>query len=97
MQLLTDYFQEGWQLSCPTAEERLDQMLAETPLERQRLCAAEIGRVLDRGLCENQVRDLLLYELGCSYVFEADGLDPSSWLRHVQQRLIENASRRNGR
>ena len=90
VQLLGGYFHEDWVLDHSTAEECLDQMLEEAPLQQQREGAAEIARLLSGRLCENQIRDVLLYEVGCAYTVETDGYDASSWLRHVHGRLLDS-------
>lgn len=89
MRLLGVYFHEDRIRAHGTAEGCLDRMVEEaSPRERQE-AASEIALLLARGLCENQIRDVLLYEVGCAYAFERDGHDASSWLRHVRTRLLE--------
>jgi len=87
-EMLGRYFDRAWAEEQRPAEERLAQMLREVPPERQRRVASEIGRLLDGHLCENQVRDVLLYEIGCHYAFERDGLEASAWLQHVHDRIV---------
>lgn len=90
VQLLGGYFHDAWVLDHRTADQCLDHMLEKAPIEQQREGATEIVRILSGDLCENQIRDLLLYEVGCAYVFETDGYDASSWLRHVHGRLSDS-------
>lgn len=63
VQLLGTWFHEDWPSDHASAEECLDQMLAHASLEQQRSAAAVIDRLLAGDLCENQLRDLLLYEV----------------------------------
>lgn len=68
----------------------VDRALEEAPAELRRQGLDEIDALLDGRLCENQLRDALLYEIGCAYPFERDGYDASSWLRYVRRRLAES-------
>lgn len=65
-------------------ERRLERMVRESSPDERRRAAAEIAWLLDGHLCEAQIRDALLYEIGCGYPFERDGFEASSWLRHVR-------------
>ena len=87
--LLGGRFHQGWERQHERAEDRLTRMLEETPPETQRLLAGEIRGLLDGRLCESQIRDVLLYEVGCRYAYDRDGYDASSWLRHVLDRIVE--------
>lgn len=89
VRLLGRSFHEEWQLEHRAAEECLDRMLEVAPISQQCDGAAEIARILTGDLCENQIRDLLLFEVGCVYGFEDAGHDASSWLRHVHGRLLD--------
>lgn len=74
----------------PGAADPLARILSESTLEERRRCAAEIAGLLDGGLCEVQIRDLLLYEVGCAYPFERDGFDATSWLAHLRNRMLRS-------
>ncbi|MGD8282175.1 MAG: GNAT family N-acetyltransferase [Gemmatimonadota bacterium] len=90
--MLGAYFDLAWAAEGGAAEARLSEMLSEVPVELQKCGAREIAKLLGGGLCENQIRDALLYEIGCHYAFERDGFEASSWLRHVQDRIVENTT-----
>jgi CdiI immunity protein len=91
--LLGGYFHQDWAREHSSAEACLEHMLRSAPPDQRRLGAEEIAELLSRGLCENQIRDVVLYELGCCYALESDGLEASSWLRHVRTRLLESLRR----
>lgn len=93
-QILGSYFDEDWRAEHREAEGCLIRMLREVPAEDQRLAASEIRQLLDGTLCENQIRDVLLYEVGCRYLYDRDGYDASSWLRHVHDRIVERWTER---
>ena len=93
VRLLGGYFHDGWTAEHRTAEECLGRMLDEAPAELRRGAAAELDALLSARLCESKIRDVLLYEIGCAYALEADGLEASSWLRHVEKRLHERNTR----
>lgn len=87
-QLLGGYFHEDWTAEHGTAGDCLDRIMAEAPVVVRRAAAAEISALLDRDLCESQIRDLLLYEIGCCYAPESDGFEASTWLVDVRRRLL---------
>lgn len=87
VELLGRGFHEGWSDEHASAEACLERLLDDATTERKQAAAAEIDALLGGGLCENQVRDVLLYEIGCWYAPEIDGLEASSWLTHVASRL----------
>lgn len=71
------------------ADACLDRLGAGGSAEQRRAAAHEVSDLLTRGLCENQLRDLLLYERGCCGAFERDGFDASGWLNHLRSRLAD--------
>ena len=87
-QLLACYFHQDFVEDYGTPEEALAEMLRKASVEQRRGGAEEIAQLLNAGLCENQLRDVLLYELGCEYALESDGWEASSWLSHVRSRLL---------
>ena len=94
VRLLGGWVNDDQVVDQDSAEEGLTRMLEVAPIQQQRDAASEIARLLSGGLCENQIRDVLLFEVGCEYPFERDGYDASSWLKHLRRRLLDNVESR---
>ncbi|HET9947682.1 MAG TPA: contact-dependent growth inhibition system immunity protein [Longimicrobiales bacterium] len=85
--LLGSAFHRDWEREQASAGACLERALASAGPAELRAAAEEIDALLARGLCEAQVRDVLLYEIGCWYAPERDGTEASTWLARVRARL----------
>lgn len=83
--LLGDCFASGWMREASDVDDVLSVMIDREGNARFRAALEELDELLGRGLCEPQLRDVVLYELGCEIAPERNGRDVSAWLRHVQR------------
>lgn len=87
-ELLSSYFHEHWMRDeAVSADEVLALMIREAPAHRLRAGLAELDLLIGSGLCEPQLRDLVLYELDCHFAPESAGVDISAWLVQLRDRL----------
>ena len=84
-QLLGAYFHQDWVVDATTWQEVVDDYVLEVPGGAE-ACAAEIARVLDRGLAEDELARVMR-RLGCSVDPAAYGQTPAQWLEAVKARL----------
>ena len=90
-ELLQQYFCAGWRNGGRSTEDVLSAMISrESPARLMAACAG-ITDLLDRGLCEPQLLDVVLYEIGCDVAPEREG-DASSWLEAIRRRLLMSNS-----
>ncbi|HEX7088555.1 MAG TPA: contact-dependent growth inhibition system immunity protein [Longimicrobiales bacterium] len=87
VQLLGGYFHPDWSSVAGRSDAVLAAMLRDEPVERLRAALRELDALLGRGLCEPQLRDVVLYELGCDFDPESEGLDTSRWLENVRSEI----------
>jgi hypothetical protein len=84
--LLGGCFHADWS-SAGRSDAVLAAMLRDEPVERLRSGLAELDALLRCGLCEPQLRDVVLYEIGCHIAPEREGLDTSAWLAKVREAI----------
>jgi hypothetical protein len=88
--LLASHFHRGWENDAASADDVVACILRVEPPDRLRAARAELELILNSGLCEPQLRDLVLYELDCYIDPQLDGLDFSAWLLHLRDRLRDH-------
>jgi hypothetical protein len=86
-ELFSTYFHQDWMRTSRSTSDAVALILREAPREQLRAGLAELDRLLASGLCEPQLRDLVLYELDCYIDPDLEGLDFSSWLLRVRDYL----------
>jgi hypothetical protein len=86
-ELFSTYFHREWMRTSRSTSDAVALMLREAPREELRAGLAELDHLLGSGLCEPQLRDLVLYELDCYIDPDLEGLDFSSWLLRVRDYL----------
>lgn len=89
--VLGGYFHRGWSHDDRTTGDVLAAILRDEPAERVRAVLRELDALLASGLCEPQLTDVVLYEIGCDIAPDAEGLDMSAWLRRVRETLARGA------
>lgn len=85
--LLSPYFHQGWANNGITLGDVVARMARESPPDLLRAGFAELDQLIGSGLCEPQLRDVVLYELDCEIDPDLDGLDFSAWLLQVRDHL----------
>lgn len=85
--LLSSYFHENWMRDAASADDILALMIRDAPAHQLRAGLAELDLLIGSGLCEPQLRDLVLYELDCHFAPETAGVDISVWLLQLRDRL----------
>lgn len=79
--LLEDAFPRDWERGdSADAAQRLRASLATRNTARRRHIAHELDGLLDRGLCDMQLADVVAFELGCHLRPAQLGMTPSEWL-----------------
>lgn len=91
--LLAAHFPRGWERRAASADDVVAHLLSVEPPDRLRAACAELSAILSNGLCEPQLRDLVLYELGCHIDPQLDGLDVSAWLIDLRDRMRAHLGR----
>lgn len=87
VRLLGDHFQDDRLLDAGSTDEVLAEMVRGAPVDALRAALRELDALLGRGLCEPQLRDVVLYEIGCHIAPEREGLDTSAWLVKVRESI----------
>lgn len=90
-ELLAPYFPRGWAAHGTTLGDVVSRMTREAPPELLRAGLAELDYLIGRGLCEPQLRDLVLYELDCEIEPDLVDLDYSTWLLLLRGHLRRNS------
>lgn len=85
--VLGTYFAPGWRERAASVDGVLAAMARAEPDARLRAALEDLDGLLGRGLCEPQLRDIVLYEFECDFAPERDGLDASAWLRRMRTAL----------
>lgn len=86
-ELLSAYFHRDWTRTAAGSGDVVAAMLRDAPPDRLRAGLAELDHLLASGLCEPQLRDLVLYELDCYIDPDLEGLDFSTWLVRLREQL----------
>lgn len=86
-ELLSPYFHRDWTRAAASTDDVLAVIFREAPPDRLRAGLAELDHLLASGLCEPQLRDLVLYELDCYIDPDLEGLDFSTWLLQLREHL----------
>lgn len=87
VQLLGDHFQVDRMLDGESTDEVLAEVVRDASADTLRAALRELDALLGRGLCEPQLRDVILYEIGCNITLEREGLDTSAWLAKVRESI----------
>jgi len=87
VQLLGGSFHQDRLLEGERTDDILAEMVREASTDQLREALRELDALLGRGLCEPQLRDVVLYEIGCDIAPEREGLDTSAWLVKVRESL----------
>jgi hypothetical protein len=88
-QLLGGYFHQDWCLDDPNAEAALRRYMNDTVPGQVQDTVNEIDALLTKNLSDDQLKQMLLVDLGCYYDPTADNITHAEWLRWVQNRLRE--------
>ena len=87
---LCGYFHQDWVLDHANADAVLDFCLEQEARADVERANAELSQLLGLGLKEEELRPVLLDDLGCEYEYTAGGWPSArAWLEHVQARLVE--------
>lgn|SRR5690606_1587135 len=87
VQLLGAHFQDDRMVDAESTDEALAEMVRAAPVDTLRAALRELDALLGQGLCEPQLRDVVLYEIGCHIAPEREGLDTSAWLAKVRESI----------
>jgi hypothetical protein len=88
-QLFGGYLFQDWSHLYESAEEAIDDAVARYSDGRLSATLAQLNELRTLGLSEEELDDVLLYDLSCNYNVEADGLTNSQWLEAVAAQLCE--------
>ena len=83
--LLEEAFPPDWDATGSAPSERLGASLRHRDASERRRIVGEVEALLQRGLCEMQLSDVIAYELGAHLSPQDMGLTPSAWLMWVLQ------------
>jgi hypothetical protein len=86
-ELLAPYFHREWRDTARSTGDVIALILLDAPREQLRAGLGELDHLLASGLCEPQLRDLILYELDCYIDPDLEGLDFSGWLWQIHEYL----------
>lgn len=86
-ELLAPYFHQGWSAEGATLDDVVSHIARDTPPELLRAGLTELDQLIGSDLCEPQLQDVVLYELDCHIDPALVGLDYSTWLLHLHDRL----------
>ena len=87
VQLLGGSFRQDRMLEGERTDDILAEMVREASTDLLREALRELDALLGRGLCEPQLSDVVLYEIGCHIAPEREGLDTSAWLARVRESI----------
>ena len=87
VQLLGGSFRQDRVLEGVRTDDILAEMVREASTDQLRAALRELDALLGRGLCEPQLSDVVLYEIGCHIAPEHEGLDTSAWLVKVRESI----------
>jgi hypothetical protein len=88
-QLFGGYLFQDWSHLYESAEEAIDDAVARYSDGRLSAMLAQLNELRTLGLSEEELDDVLVYDLSCNYNVEADGLTNSQWLEAVAAQLRE--------
>lgn len=86
-ELLAPYFRRGWADHGTAVGDVVARMTREASPDLLHAALAELDHLIGRGLCEPQIRDVVLYELDCEIEPDRVGLDYSAWLLLLRDQL----------
>ncbi|MHA3739265.1 contact-dependent growth inhibition system immunity protein [Pseudomonas sp. Eth.TT006] len=82
-QFLGAYFHEDWMSEFDFADDVVRSFIADSEVSAILDVIKEIEAVLALDLTEQEIRDFVLAEMGCSYCYWHDWQDGNHWLQHV--------------
>ena len=92
-QFLSGYFHEDWKVQATDAETVIRLYLNDGTTSIVPQVINEIDRLLQMNLSEEQLGDLLIYDLGCCYDPQFQGMSDVEWLRWVRTSLKQGISK----
>ncbi|NEP45369.1 MAG: hypothetical protein F6K35_41580 [Okeania sp. SIO2H7] len=92
-QFLSGYFHEDWKVQATDAEAVIQLYLNDGTTSIVPQVINEIDRLLGMNLSEEQLSDILIYDLGCCYDPQFQGMSDVEWLRWVRTSLKQGISK----
>jgi hypothetical protein len=89
-QFLGAYFHEDWMCEFDLANEVVESFVADSDELTMQQVLKEIEILLGSNLTENNLRDFLLKEMGCSYCYWNEWASGKIWLRHIEKKLNDS-------
>lgn len=86
-QFLGCQFNQDWGLDFSNANEVINNyVINETKSEIDKICS-EIKELMDKEYSDEELRKIIIYDLGCYYDFRVDGYTSKEWLQRVLDQL----------
>lgn len=85
--LLRCYFNQDFELLFGNADETLAAYKATETVEEQLQMKAEIDCLLALSLSDDELQDILLNKIDCSYYYPNEWPSSEQWLKHIRKQM----------